>query len=63
MAMPGYLVVLGMVALAIVAMGMISVVTGGWVWSAATVSSIAIWFVLAAVVPKWAHRPNGTLRH
>ncbi|MGA2837652.1 MAG: hypothetical protein ABSF84_13740 [Acidimicrobiales bacterium] len=63
MAMPGYLAVLGLLALGIVVLGVISVVTGSWAWSAATGSSVAIWFVLAAVVPKWAHRPEGTLRH
>ncbi|MGD0883097.1 MAG: hypothetical protein ABSB09_16150 [Acidimicrobiales bacterium] len=63
MTMPGYLVVLGVLALVNVAMGVISVVTGSWPWSAATVSSIVLWFVGARVVPNWTHRRKGTLRH
>lgn len=63
MAMPGYLIVLGLLALVIVAMGLISVISGSWVWSAATVSSIVLWLVLAAVVPKWTHRHKDTPQH
>jgi hypothetical protein len=36
MAMPKYLIVLGLLALVIVAMGLISVIGGSRVWSAAT---------------------------
>ena len=58
--MPKYLIVLGQLALAIVAMGLISVISGSRVWSAATGSSIVLWLVLAALVPKWDHRPKDT---
>jgi hypothetical protein len=63
MAMPRYLIVLGLFALVIVAMGLISVISASWVWSAATGCSILLWLVLAAVVPKWAHRPKDTTQH
>jgi hypothetical protein len=63
MAMPGYLIVLGLLALVIVAMGLISVISGSWVWSVATVSSIVVWFGLAAVVPKGTHRHKDTPQH
>lgn len=38
MAMPRYLIVLGSLALLIVAMGLIGVIGDSWVWSAATES-------------------------
>lgn len=63
MAMPGYLIVLGLLALVIVAMGMISVVSGSWIWSAATECSIVLWLALGAVVPKWVHRLKDTPQH
>jgi uncharacterized membrane protein YvlD (DUF360 family) len=49
MAMPRYLLVLGLFALVIVAMGLISV---SWVWSAAAGCSIVLWLALAALVPR-----------
>ena len=60
MAMPRYLVALGLFALVIVGMGMISVISGSWIWSAATGCSIVLWLALAAVVPKWVHRLEDT---
>jgi hypothetical protein len=61
--MPVYLIVLGALALMIVALGFVSVVSGSWFWSAATVSSILLWLVLAVIIPKWAHRPKDISRH
>lgn len=63
MAMPQYLIVIGLLALVIVSMGMISVISGSWSWSAATGCSIVLWLALAALVPKWAHRPKDTPQH
>ena len=60
MAMPRYLIALGLLVFVIVAMGLISVVGDSWVWSAATGISIVVWLGLAAIVPKWAHRPKDT---
>jgi hypothetical protein len=61
MAMPRYLIVLGLLALVVVAMGFVSAISGGWDWSVATGCSIALWLALAAVVPKWAHHAKDTL--
>jgi membrane protein implicated in regulation of membrane protease activity len=61
--MPGYLILLGVLALVVVAMGLVSVLTGSWYWSAATATSILLWLALAAVVPKWAHRLEDAPRH
>jgi hypothetical protein len=63
MAMPRYLIALGLLVFVIVAMGLISVVGDSWVWSAATGISIVIWLGLAAVVPKRAHRDKDTPQH
>jgi hypothetical protein len=60
MAMPRSLFALGLLVFVIAAMGLIAVVSGTWVWSAATGISIVVWLGLAAIVPKWAHRPKDT---
>ena len=60
MAMPRYLIALGLLALVIAGMGMTSVISGSWIWSAATRCSIVLWLALAAVVPTWVHRPEDT---
>ena len=49
MAMPRYLIVLGIFALVIVAMGLIGEVRGSWFWSAATGISIVVWLTFSAV--------------
>jgi F0F1-type ATP synthase assembly protein I len=58
MAVPRYLVTLGLLVFVIAAMRMISVVSGSWILSAVTGCSIVFWLGLAAVGPKWAHRPK-----
>jgi hypothetical protein len=47
MPMPKYLIGLGLLALSIVVMGMVSVISGSWVWSAATGCFIVLWLALA----------------
>jgi hypothetical protein len=61
--MPWYLVILGVLALVVCAMGLVSLFSGSWDWSVATESSIALWLALAVVVPRWVHRTKDAPHH
>ena len=63
MTVPRYLIALGLLVFVIVAMGLIRVVSGSWVWSAATGISIVVWLGLAGLLPKWTHRHKSTPQH